>query len=220
MLDDLNYLDQFKVIAVTNKLSQLLHSVSNKLPAKKTQRLLIEQLANFDNLDFWQKLQTNTTNLSNPHDILQQTLDHNSPKIPTISNPAKQLALKLAGKTILVLYSPQTQLIADYWQLLFENNAKNLFFKQSITSLNYNAWKAQPINKQFGVIDLTTSQENKSVLELFEAKNRQLSGIMPAASYIPASKTSLLYQTLELILFGQLTSFYLASLNKQALTVK
>lgn len=150
--------------------------------------------------------------------ILQQvkpTFDQLSPLVNSSNNQAKQLAQRLAGKTILVITADQLETVGQWWRHCFENWASNLCFTQTISQINYQGWRSHPIDKPFGVIDITNPQDQTQ----FSQKNRQLSGKMPAAYQIKTTTKRSATELIELMLLAEATSYYLAALNKQSLRI-
>ncbi len=132
-------------------------------------------------------------------------------------NLAKQIALFAVGKNNLFISSTKFSSLglafAKYWQL----NAKNVAFYQTVNDLaafGALGWTKQPVDKQFAVFDLMSKLDHKDDQQLFVAKNRLLSGQMPASKiYFLKGKTNF-DQLVHGLILAQIASFYLASLNK------
>lgn len=143
----------------------------------------------------------------------QEATQSLAPTVATSDNPAKQLALRLAGKIGLIISAEQLRPVGDWWRQCLEQRAVNLCFSQSIDQLNNRGWQSHPIEKPFAVIDLPNHQDQVK----FDRKNRQLSGKMPASYQFKPVSDQPVEQLLELLLMAEATSFYLAVLNKQSL---
>lgn len=135
---------------------------------------------------------------------------------PTSQNLAKKLALDLPGKTPIVYGGVKTGALAHKWKIGFNENAKNLSFSNELPEFNHNefiGWSSHPVEKAFGVIDLVSSLESRSVLRRFELSDRLLSGMRPKAIRIDLKGESLLKQILWGVTLGDFVSIYLAILN-------
>lgn len=259
MLDDQNYLNQFKIGASFEALKEIFEmdfvsdapdfcpakavfitkkptrglqiglkllsnpNFSHQTTSKKTDCELVnlEPQANHM-LDEWYQLlmvlKTGGVDLHSELVSLKNAWKNLTPTTPTSVNQAKQLALRLTGKIILILHSSDNRELAEWVRHQFEQLAKNLTFTQEISELNYQGWAAQPIAKPFGVIDLVGGTETKATIDLFKAKNQRLSGKMPASYILKPTLETKISQALELMLIAQVSAFYLAAINKQSLT--
>lgn len=137
-------------------------------------------------------------------------------------NLAKQLALAIVGKTALILPSIEAESVAANLKSALGNLAYNLAFVEPIADLMRDggvAWKSHPVEKPFAVLDMVTEIDSPLERQHFLAKNRFLSGQMPA-SYLVKLKGQ---TPLEIMLYGwllaQMVAVYLATLNKQSLRV-
>lgn len=151
--------------------------------------------------------------LKNIQAIFQQL----APNVSTVNNQAKRLATFLNGKIGLIFTSQVHQSLGQWWRYCNESYAHNLCFCQNIEQLNFAAWTGHPVDKPFGVIDLITDFDDQQTHQLFIDKNHSLSGLMPASQSVKLHTSSHLQQLLELMLIGQITSFYLATLQQQSL---
>lgn len=165
--------------------------------------LLVMKLAGVDIYSSLQELKTIANGLA--------------PDMPSSNNQAKQLALYLAGKIGLVFSPDETQTVGQFWRKRLETRPHNLCFSQVISELNPQGWSSHPVEKPFGVIDLLTTDLDQATEDLFNRKNRQLSGKMPAARRLQLQSNHRSTQILEMMLLAEATSCYLACLNKQSL---
>lgn len=136
--------------------------------------------------------------------------------VPTDQNPAKQLALKLMGKTPIVYAGPLMAPAAFKWKIGFNESAKNTSWYGVYPEFNHNefmGWTSHPVEKPFAVIDLISSFEHERVQKRFEVSDRLLSGMRPKALAVMAEGNSALEHVLYLTLFGDFVSIYLGILN-------
>lgn len=148
---------------------------------------------------------------------LQPIFQQLQPSVPVSSNQAKQLANFLNGKISLILTSQTYQTTGEWWRYCSEQYARNLCFYQDIKQLNLTAWTGHPVDKPFGVIDIISDFDDQQTKQLFEQKNRFLSGFMPASHLIRLQTATQFQQLLEIMLIAQMTCFYLAVLQQQSL---
>lgn len=138
------------------------------------------------------------------------------PIVPTRENPAKKLAMELAGKSAVVYAGPLMAPAAYKWKISFNENAKNIAWWNQYPEFNHNefiGWSSHPITKPYGVIDLRSNLENPRVLKRFELSDKLLSGKRPAAYVINAEGKTLLEQLLWTVTYGDFVTIYLALLN-------
>lgn len=138
------------------------------------------------------------------------------PTVPTRANPAKKLAIELAGKSPVIYAGPLLAPAAYKWKIGFNENAKNVAWWNEYPEFNHNefiGWSSHPIDKPYGVIDLRSNLENSRVQKRFELSDKLLSGKRPAAHVINAEGKTLLQQLLWTVTYGDFVSIYLALIN-------
>lgn len=160
---------------------------------------------------------------SNLLDILQGAGEYLSgvvkswrPDVPTAQNPAKQIALELVGKSIVVYGGPKMYPAAYKWKISFNENAKHIAWVNQFPEFNHNefiGWSKQPVDKPYAVIDLRSSFENERVQKRFVVSERLLSGMRPNPIVVNTEGDTLLKQLVWAVAFGDFTSIYLALLN-------
>lgn len=136
--------------------------------------------------------------------------------VPTATNPAKQLATKIAGKTPIVYSGPLMSPAAYKWKISFNENAKNTAWCGTLPEFNHNefiGWSSHPVEKPFAVIDLVSRFEHERVLKRFEVTDRLLSGMRPKAYRVDAVGDTPLEHLLYLVLFGDFVTLYTGILN-------
>jgi glucose/mannose-6-phosphate isomerase len=136
--------------------------------------------------------------------------------VPTDKNPAKQLALELAGKSGVVYGGPLMSPAAYKWKINFNENAKNVAWWDEYPEFNHNefiGWSSHPIEKPYAVIDLRSNLEHPRVQERFELSDRLLSGQRPHAQVVQVQGETLLEQLVWAVAYGDFVTIYLALCN-------
>lgn len=147
---------------------------------------------------------------------LQSVVENWVKTVPTADNPAKQLALELAGKTPIVYSGPLMTPAAYKWKISFNENSKNTSWMGTLPEFNHNefiGWSSHPVEKPFAVIDLLSSFEHERTQKRFEVTDRLLSGMRPKSISVNAQGETALEQMLYLVLFGDFVTLYLGILN-------
>ena len=154
--------------------------------------------------------------LASTADFIEESVKQWLVDVPTKQNPAKQLALDIAG-TSMVIYAGAHMWPAAYkWKISFNENAKNVAWCNSYPEFCHNefiGWASHPVEKPYSVIDLRSSFENNRVSARFDIVDRLLSGKRPAAHTINAAGDTPLKQLLWSVVFGDFVSLYVAILN-------
>jgi len=138
------------------------------------------------------------------------------PDIPTAQNTAKQLALELIGRSIVVYGGPKLAPAAYKWKISFNENAKQIAWTDQFPEFNHNefiGWSKQPVDKPYAVIELRSDLEHPRVQKRFEVSDRLLSGLWPHPHVVDAEGGTVLEQLLWTVLFGDFVSIYVALLN-------
>lgn len=136
--------------------------------------------------------------------------------IPTEQNLAKQLALKLMGKTVVMYAGPKLFPAANKWKICMNENAKNTAWVNQYPELNHNefiGWSSHPIEKPFAIVEIRSNLEHPRVQKRFEITERLLSGMRPAPLVVSAQGETLLQQLAWSFALGDFVSIYLAILN-------
>jgi glucose/mannose-6-phosphate isomerase len=147
---------------------------------------------------------------------LKAELAQLNPTVPTASNPAKQIALELVGKTVIMYSGPQLFPAANKWKICMNENAKNTAWVNQYPEFNHNefiGWSGQPVQKPFAVVEIRSSLEHPRVQKRFAVSERLLSGKCPAPIVVEPKGDTLLQQLLWGIAMGDFVSVYLALLN-------
>lgn len=154
--------------------------------------------------------------LASKAEFLNNVIKSWVPVIPTDNNLAKQIALDVIGKSIVVYSGPKLWPAAYKWKISFNENAKHIAWANQYPEFNHNefiGWTKQPINKPYAVIDLRSSLEHPRVQKRFEVSEQLLSGVRPHPIVVEAEGRDLLEQLLWTIALGDFVSIYTALLN-------
>lgn len=136
--------------------------------------------------------------------------------VPTVQNPAKQLALELSGKSPVVYAGPKLFPAAYKWKISFNENAKNVAWCDQFPEFNHNeflGWTSHPIDKPYAVIELRSELEHERVQKRFTITDKLLSGRWPQPHVVNATGDGILEQLLYCVALGDFVSIYLALLN-------
>ncbi len=149
-------------------------------------------------------------------EFLKQSVQAWVATVPADNNPAKKMALELAGKSGVVYAGPLLAPAAYKWKIDFNENAKNVAWWGEYPEFNHNefiGWSSHPIEKPYAVIDLRSNLEHPRVQQRFELSDRLLSGKRPAAHVVQAQGETLMEQLLWTVVYGDFVTIYLALLN-------
>lgn len=154
--------------------------------------------------------------LSKAASFLRESVKDWTAVVPAEKNPAKQLALELAGKSGVVYAGPLLAPTAYKWKISFNENAKNVAWWDEYPEFNHNefiGWSSHPIQKPYAVIDLRSNLEHPRIQKRFELSDRLLSGQRPHAHVVQAQGETLLEQLVWTIAYGDFVTIYLALCN-------
>lgn len=147
---------------------------------------------------------------------LKTELEQLDPQVPVAQNLAKQIALELMGKTVIVYAGPMLFPAANKWKICMNENAKNTAWANQYPEFNHNefiGWSSHPTEKPFAVVELRSSLEHPRVQKRFEVSERLLSGMRPSPIVVEPVGDTLLQQLTWSIAMGDFVSVYLALLN-------
>jgi glucose/mannose-6-phosphate isomerase len=147
---------------------------------------------------------------------LKAELEKLGPEVPTTQNRAKQIALELMGKTVIMYGGPLLFPAANKWKICMNENAKNTAWVNQYPEFNHNefmGWTSHPVDKPFAVVEIRSNLEHPRVQKRFEASEQLLSGKRPAPLVVVPEGDTLLKQLLWGIAMGDFVSVYLALLN-------
>lgn len=138
------------------------------------------------------------------------------PSVSTNDNYAKQLALQAAGKSPVFYGTPLTAPLAYKWKISWNETAKNVAFWNEYPEFNHNefmGWASHPVEKPFGIFDLTTSFDTARIAQRMELSDRLLSGKRPHATTVALKGETLLAQMVWGAILADFSSAYAAILN-------
>ena len=136
--------------------------------------------------------------------------------VPESENQAKQIAMKLAGKTPIMYAGPKLFPAANKWKIGFNENAKNTAWVNQYPEFNHNefiGWSSHPVEKPFGIVEIRSSLEHPRIQKRFEVTERLLSGMRPSPIVVEPKGETLLQQLAWSFALGDFVSIYLAILN-------
>jgi glucose/mannose-6-phosphate isomerase len=137
-------------------------------------------------------------------------------EIPTADNYAKQLALELIGKSIVMYSGPRLFPAANKWKICFNENAKNVAWVNQYPEFNHNefiGWSSHPVQKPYAVVEIRSKLEHERIQKRFVISERLLSGKRPAPIVVEPQGETLAQQLLWSSNLGDFTSLYVALLN-------
>lgn len=138
------------------------------------------------------------------------------PTVPTVDNPAKQMALKLIGKTTIVYAGPLLFPAANKLKICMNENAKNTAWANQYPEFNHNefiGWSSHPIDKPFAVVEIRSNLEHPRVQQRFEVSERLLSGMRPSPIVVVPKGETLLQQLAYSFALADFVSIYAGILN-------
>lgn len=147
---------------------------------------------------------------------LKNQTDSWKPEIPTKDNPAKQLALELIGKSVVVYSGPKIFPAANKFKICLNENAKNVAWVNQYPELNHNefiGWTSHPVQKPYAVVEFRSNLEHQRVQKRFVVTERLLSGQRPAPNVVEPQGDTVIKQILWASNFGDFVSLYVALLN-------
>ncbi|MBX4201868.1 bifunctional phosphoglucose/phosphomannose isomerase [Candidatus Saccharibacteria bacterium] len=148
--------------------------------------------------------------------FLRQSVKSWVATVPSSQNPAKKLAVEIAGKSAVVYAGPVLAPVAYKWKISFNENAKNVAWWGEYPEFNHNefiGWSSHPTQKPYSVIDLRSDLEHPRVQKRFELSDRLLSGLRPAAQVVQVQGKNILEQMLWAVAYGDFVTIYLAFCN-------
>jgi len=144
-----------------------------------------------------------------------QTADWTA-EIPVSQNPAKQLALELMGKTVVIYSGPLMSPATNKWKICINESAKNLAWWNQYPEFNHNefiGWSGHPADKPFAVVEIRSNLEHERTQKRFKISEKLLSGKRPAPFVVEPKGETASEQLFWTSVFGDFVSIYLALLN-------
>lgn len=143
--------------------------------------------------------------------FVQEAINVWQPDQPTANNLAKQTALELLGKSVVVYSGPKLAAAAYRWKISINENAKQVAWTNQVPEFSHNefsGWSKQPVDKPYAVVELRSSLEHPRVQRRFELSEQLLSGMRPAPIVIAPQGETVLQQLLWLIALGDFVGIY------------
>jgi glucose/mannose-6-phosphate isomerase len=147
--------------------------------------------------------------------LKDQTTDWKA-EVPTDRNPAKQLALELIGKSVVVYAGPKLFPAANKLKICMNENAKNVAWVNQYPEFNHNefiGWSSHPVEKPYAVVEIRSNLEHERIQKRFEISERLLSGKRPAPEVITPKGETVLQQLLWASNYADYVSLYVALCN-------
>lgn len=138
------------------------------------------------------------------------------PQVPTVQNRAKQIALDIIGKSVVIYGGPKMWPAAYKWKISFNENAKHVAWWNQYSEFNHNefiGWTKQPVDKPYAVVELRSPLENERIQKRFVLSERLLSGLRPSPIIVVPIGETILDQLLWSVALGDFVSLYVALLN-------
>jgi len=135
------------------------------------------------------------------------------PQSATADNLAKQLALELMGKSVVVYAAAPLAGAAVEWKRMLNRHARQLAWSGELADGEITSWTGQPVNKQYGVVRLRSSHESADERQQFTEAARLLSGRWPEPTDVWPEAESLQMQQAYCQALGEFVALYLALLN-------
>ncbi len=154
--------------------------------------------------------------LAQAADFLDEVSKELAPGVPTERNPAKQLAQKCLGKSVVIYAGHKLAPAAYKWKIGFNENAKQIAWCGQLPEFNHNeivGWLRHPEHKPYVVIDLHSSFEHPRIRTRFRVAEELLAKTRPSSFLIEAQGTTLLEHVLWASLFGDYVTIYTALLS-------
>jgi glucose/mannose-6-phosphate isomerase len=161
-------------------------------------------------------LATDTIELKSLSDWLGTQISSWKADVPTAQNPAKQLALEIAGKTAIIYSGPLLAPVARKMKICMNENAKNTAWWYSYPEFSHNefiGWSSHPVEKPFAVVEIRSNLEHPRVQKRFEITERMLSGLRPSPNVVVPHGDTLPQQIFWASMFGDFVCTYVALLN-------
>lgn len=136
-----------------------------------------------------------------------------SPHVATKHNLAKQLALELMGKAVIIYGEERLSTVANAWKRYINLYAKQLAWKGELSDAEIVGWTKQPVNKLYAVVELRSGLETELVRERAAVVERLLSGMRPSPIVVDAEGHTAEEQAQYCQALGEFVALYLALLN-------
>jgi len=154
--------------------------------------------------------------LKNTAEFVKQQSASWAPDVAVKQNQAKQIALELIGRSVVVYGGPKMFPAAYKWKININENAKNVAWASQYPEFSHNefiGWTSHPQDKPYAIVDLRSNLEHLQVQKRFEITERMLSGRRPSPIVVDVAGKNVLQQLLWAVMLGDFVSLYMALLN-------
>ena len=154
--------------------------------------------------------------LKNTAEFVKQQSAGWAPDVAVKQNQAKQIALELVGRSVVVYGGPKMFPAAYKWKININENAKNVAWASQYPEFSHNefiGWTSHPQDKPYAIVDLRSDLEHSQVQKRFEITERMLSGRRPSPIVVDVAGKNVLQQLLWAVMLGDFVSLYMALLN-------
>lgn len=150
--------------------------------------------------------------------VLQELSRKISEGVPTLHNPAKQLAGELQGKLLVVYGADIVAEVAHRWKTQLNENSKTWTFYEAFPELNHNSivgYQFPPgLADKIAVVLLQSPLLPHRIQLRYKVTCRLLEEAGVGYQMVEGEGNSPLSQMMSLVLYGDYVSYYLAMLNK------
>ena len=151
--------------------------------------------------------------------VLRTLRERYRPETPSADNPAKQLAMEMRDKIVVVYGSSAiTEAAAYRWRSQIAENAKTLAFHHALPEMNHNelvGWLHPGATlKNIGVVFLRDPKDHPQVQKRFDLTREVIESKAGVVREIQSEGKSRLARILSLVYLGDFTSLYMAYLNR------
>ncbi len=149
--------------------------------------------------------------------LLDAARDGCGPDVPTASNPAKQMAGTLAGKSVLITGTGHLEPVARCWKGQLNGYAKTAAYADTLPDANHTTLMGfdfpAGLPDTLAVVQLRSSFDHPKVRAHGQVLTDWLAARGIATMPVAAQGQSRLAQMLHAMAFGDWTAYYLALLN-------
>lgn len=149
---------------------------------------------------------------------LEKQLAEFKETVPAGSNPAKQLARKLAGKIAVIYGAGTLSQVAHRWKTQMNENGKASAFYETFSELNHNAVVGyqfpQELASKIYVVMLSSPSLHHRILLRYKITGDMMAQNGIGYETVDSRGKSELSQMMSLIYLGDWVSYYLAMLNE------
>jgi glucose/mannose-6-phosphate isomerase len=162
-------------------------------------------------------LSPDAANLKDAIDVIRKQRDEIAPEVPTVRNPAKELATDLNAKLAVIYGGGFLAEVARRWKGQFNENSKNWAFFEQFPELNHNAvmgYQFPPdLAQRLLVVCLTSTRNHPRIQAREEITIQILARHGVRSTVVSGQGDGELAHMASIIQFGDFVTYYLALLN-------